>query len=197
VNVLVVFNLLIAPNVPAVRQPATGAALAESPAIDFDAWYRSHAPAIYRRGQRFFADDALAWDLVQDTFVRARTYAHGYRGGSPLSWLLTIADRIALDRLRANKRREAQPLDDVELADNTPDALEHLGSQQRHALVRAVINTLDERSALILVRRFFDEMSIVDIASELDVNERTVRRSLEQSLERISSQVRAPTRTKR
>ncbi len=149
-----------------------------SAAPDLDAWYRSHGEAVYRRGLRLLGDDAAAWDLVQETFLRARKYLGSFRGGSPLSWLLTIADRCAYTTL---KKRGAQKntvaLDDVGalLADEQGDKTALV---QRQALVARLLARTDERTALIVVRRYFDELDLTSIANELNLNEKTVRRSL-------------------
>lgn len=148
--------------------------------LDLEGWYRSHGEAVHRRGRRLLGSDDAAWDLVQETFLRARRYGSSYRGGSPLSWLLTIADRVAYDVLK--KRKELTPLEDVEvfLADEAGDRTEPAA---RLRLVRTLLGRTDERTALMVVRRYFDEMDLQSIAAELDVNERTVRRALEKFLE--------------
>lgn len=145
------------------------------PAPDLDAWYRSHGEAVFRRGRRLMGADDLAWDVVQETFLRARKYATSYRGGSPLAWLLTIADRVGFTMLKRTKPTLS--------LDSSPDlavlASEgHVDSAARVALVRQLIARTDERTALIVVRRYFDEMDLEAIAADLDINERTVRRAL-------------------
>ena len=78
--------------------------------MDLAAWYRTYGEAVLRRCRRLSDGDAQARDLLQDVFLRAHRYRHTYRGGSPLSWLLTIADRVAYRALQQERRA---PVDDI------------------------------------------------------------------------------------
>lgn len=106
--------------------------------------------------------------------MRAHKYKKTYKGGSPLSWLLTIADRTAYDALRKMKQKPKSAIDVSELK-----AFETISHTQRRETVRQLLHSTDERTALIVIRRYFDEMTYDDIADELSLNEKTVRRSLD------------------
>jgi len=67
--------------------------------MDLAAWYRSHGESVFRRCRRLSNSDEQARDLMQEVFLRAHKYKKTYKGGSPLSWLLTIADRTAYDAM--------------------------------------------------------------------------------------------------
>lgn len=150
------------------------------PAIDVNAWYRQYGEAVFRRCHRMVQDRPLAMDLMQETFLRAHKYQGSYRGDSALSWLLTIADRCALDLIR---RRPEQPTpEDVrrfveETADPAEPAFTH------HGLLSRLLARADERTRRIVMHRYFDELELEDIAQRLGINERTVRRRLETFLE--------------
>jgi len=143
--------------------------------MDLSAWYLRYGEPVLRRCRRLMADDALAHDLLQETFLRAHKHQRSYRGGSALSWLLTIADRACFDAL---KRRARLPVAaDGELP-STVEALDLWPSAVRRDFVRTLLSHTDERTALIVIRRYFDELSLDDIAAELQLNEKTIRRSL-------------------
>lgn len=144
--------------------------------FDLDAWYRAYGEAVFRRCRRFVRSDAAAMDLVQDTFLRAHRYRASYRGGSALSWLLTIADRASLDVLK--KSRDTVSLDEVE-AFLDDESGQRAGAVGHRDLVRRLLGRADERTARIVIMRYFDELGLEEIAASLDLNERTVRRSLE------------------
>ena len=73
----------------------------------FLALYDRFAPRVYGLTLRVLGDSMLAEEATQDTFLklwsRARQFIPGH--GELASWLLTIAHRTALDRLRLEKRR--------------------------------------------------------------------------------------------
>jgi DNA-directed RNA polymerase specialized sigma24 family protein len=66
----------------------------------------------------------LAEEATQDTFLKLWSRAHTYLAerGSLLLWLLTIARRTALDRLRLETRRPMLPLKDPRAWQTIPDA---------------------------------------------------------------------------
>src|SRR5215211_9122967 len=62
---------------------------------------------VYALTLRILSDPMLAEEATQDTFLKLWSRAHMYLAerGSLLLWLLTIARRTALDRLRLEARR--------------------------------------------------------------------------------------------
>lgn len=69
--------------------------------------YDRFAPRVYALVLRILGDVMMAEEATQDTFLklwsRARSFIPGQ--GEAVSWLLTIAHRTALDRLRLENRR--------------------------------------------------------------------------------------------
>lgn len=97
----------------------------------YDAWHRElYAAALWRTGSR-----ADAADVVQDVFVKlASSHTTPARIDRPRRWLLTIAHRAAVDRLR--KRRADAPLDEAEFV-ATIDA-DAATSADAHTVSRAL-----------------------------------------------------------
>ncbi len=69
--------------------------------------YDRYAPRVYALTLRILSDSMLAEEATQDTFLKLWSRARLYLSerGSLLLWLLTIARRTALDRLRLEARR--------------------------------------------------------------------------------------------
>ncbi len=69
--------------------------------------YDRYAARIYALTLRILSDSMLAEEATQDTFLKLWSRARLYLSdrGSLLLWLLTIARRTALDRLRLEARR--------------------------------------------------------------------------------------------
>ena len=111
---------------------------------------------VYGLARTIVGDPGMAEDVSQEAFVRAWRYAASYdaRRGTVLTWLLTIARNVAVDRLRL---RQPEPLDPDVLAsklqlrateepdeqaavgdrDQLRDALAVLPGEQRRALLLA------------------------------------------------------------
>ena len=119
---------------------------------------------------RVLRSHAEAEEVLQEAFWQVWERAPDYRAdlGSAFCWIVTIARRKAIDRLRANSRHlkrieEAQGLrnDDDFIA---PAALDALAADERGTAVRAALEKLnpDERRAIALA--FFDGLTHDEIA---------------------------------
>lgn len=71
----------------------------------------TYQDGLYRWALSLVADEDLAGDLTQATFITAYEKLASFRGGSFRSWLFTIARNRAFDELRRLKRRPTLSLD--------------------------------------------------------------------------------------
>jgi len=149
-------------------------------AVDINGWYQQYAEPVFRRCLRIVGEDAMAMDLMQETFLRAHRYQSSYRGPSPLAWLLTIADRTSLTAVKGRPTittpEQVQAFLESEADPKEPPFV-------HHRLVAGLLARADERTRAIVMHRYFDELELQEIADRLGVNERTVRRKLELFLE--------------
>ncbi|WP_022797573.1 sigma-70 family RNA polymerase sigma factor [Thermus islandicus] len=67
------------------------------------ALYRRYAPRVHGLARRILRDGHEAKDVVQETFLRIWNKAERFDPalGRPATWILTIAHRLALKRLKA------------------------------------------------------------------------------------------------
>jgi RNA polymerase sigma-70 factor (ECF subfamily) len=67
--------------------------------------YRRYAPRVHGLARRILQDGHEAKDVVQETFLRIWNKAERFDPalGRPATWILTIAHRLALKRLRASE----------------------------------------------------------------------------------------------
>ncbi len=156
--------------------------------------------------------EAVAQDLVQETFLRVWTRAEQWSGqGSFKAWLYRIATNLALNHLRNLRRHPAQPLpgedqgpwdewsDEEEtlapgwLVDGTslgPDAA--LEQSEEHARLYRAINRLpdEKREVFRLVHEM--ELSIRDAAGRLGIPEGTVKSRLYYAQKKLTEAWRDP-----
>ena len=92
------------------------AALAQARAGDpagFESLYRAFETPVYTVARRICRTAEDAEDVLQETFLEVHRSLARYRGdGSLWGWIRTIAASKALMRLRRNKYRDAEPLED-------------------------------------------------------------------------------------
>ncbi len=76
-------------------------------------WVNDYGDDLYRYIIRRVKDDALAKDLVQETFLAAYKSRASYTPGSkPLAWLYTIIKNKMIDYYRSEQRKPTDSLDD-------------------------------------------------------------------------------------
>jgi RNA polymerase sigma-70 factor, ECF subfamily len=112
--------------------------------------YRRFGRLAYGLAFRILRDDALAQDAVQEAFLGVWRAADRFvaERAKPSTWLLTLVHRRAVDLVRREERRRAEPLpetepSDTETADEAElatqrqtlrDALRRLPPEQREAI---------------------------------------------------------------
>jgi RNA polymerase sigma-70 factor, ECF subfamily len=146
------------------RSDDTRGASAAIPEREWEELLRENAPLVFRVARGVLRNDADAEDVAQETLFRAYQRFERLRNRRRFrSWLVRISFRLALDRLRATKRRqqrEAQWVFENFHSDSTPGsdfqhhlevALEELPEKQRLVVLLAAIegHTLEEVSLLL------------------------------------------------
>jgi RNA polymerase sigma-70 factor, ECF subfamily len=114
--------------------------------------YERYGGAAYGLARRILRDSALAEDAVQEAFLSVWRGAQRFvpEKAKASTWLLTLVHRRAVDLVRREERRRAQPLDDADLVatgasasdaawlrlerERVQEALRRLPDQQREAI---------------------------------------------------------------
>jgi RNA polymerase sigma-70 factor (ECF subfamily) len=132
--------------------------------------YDRYSSRVYALTLRVLGDAMLAEEVTQDTFLklwsRARQFNPDQGGLAP--WLLTIAHRTALDRLRLENRRlpPSNPQDPEETWPTIPDKATLSGEARWRGLYFAV-QSLPEEQRQVIDLAYYKGMSQSDIAEVL------------------------------
>lgn len=148
----------------------------------FKGLFDSFFPRLYRFAlARLDGDTEAATDVVQQTFCRALEHLDAYRGEAALyTWFCQICRNTLIDHLRAHRREERQCvlLEDQPHARAILDGLAApLGDQpelrrwrqELGRLVQATVDALPEHYSAVLEWKYVDELSIQDIAMQLNI----------------------------
>ena len=152
---------------------------------------RQNNRRLYRIARSILKDDAEAEEAVQETYLRAFTNLHSFRGTATLStWLARIVINEALGRLR--QRRSFTDLDEIDraawLGQATPGAL--LGAfgrtspeaaaahQELKLLIENAVNALPAPFRVVFVSCAIEQISVEDVAASLGIPKSTVRTRL-------------------
>ncbi len=146
----------------------------------FQALYECYARALFTFFLGYTADERLAEELVNDTFVRVWQALGRYREeGHFRAWLFRIARNLAADQYRRRKRRpEEVPLKE-EIAPSSAalaqNAMEDIARQERLDEVHAALQHLRPDYRTVLLLRFIEGLSVRETAHAMRRSEGAVR----------------------
>lgn len=136
-------------------------------------------------------DRALAEDLVQETFLRVLHAIGQYRYPRPFKpWLYAIATNLARDHYkRAEMRYSDSASDDPmqwESANDPTDGIEErLLSASEAQRVATAVSTLADHQRETIVLRYYQDLSLAEIADALGIPVGTVKSRLNLGLKRL------------
>ncbi len=153
--------------------------------------YDRHAARVHALVLHILGDPMLAEEVTQDTFMklwgRARLYLS--ERGSFVVWLLTIARRTALDRLRMENRRPllSDSKDPEELWPSMPDQSQDPDEARWKSLYFAV-RSLPHDQQVVIELAYYQGLSQSEIAEELGWPLGTVKTRLRAAMQTLRQQ---------
>ena len=132
---------------------------------------------LYDTAFRLSQDEALARELVSLTLQRAIERIGLFRGGSTFyTWLYTILVNFWRMELRKRKSEQLVFTDEIpDRPDDSPDPAETLAAKADADEIRGAVGLLPEIYRAVMVFRYFEDMSVPEIAKVLGVPEGTVK----------------------
>lgn len=137
---------------------------------EFVVFYDKTFAEVYRYlSAAVFGDQALAEDLTQETFASVVSVVREGRAGSlTMPWLIGVARHKLIDHYRSTSREQRR----LALAwsggigheDDRLEELEHVDP----AHVVALLRDLSPSHRLVLVLKYLDDLSVDEIATEID-----------------------------
>ncbi len=159
-------------------------------AEEFDHLVRAHQRRIFRLLFSLVRDRELADNLAQDCFLRAYQKRATFRGEASVeTWLICIAVNLVRDHAR-NRRlafwRNLLPWTSApeteaaarDLPDGGPSVERALVAREQLAAVNSVLESISPQQRLVFSLRFFEEMTLEEIAAAMQLEVGTVKAHL-------------------
>ncbi|HEX8406439.1 MAG TPA: RNA polymerase sigma-70 factor [Duganella sp.] len=149
-------------------------------------------PRLFAIAYRMLGVRADAEDVVQDAWLR-------WHGSDQLAvrsadaWLVTLATRLAIDRLRARQAESESyvgwwlPEPVIDIDDRTPESSAEMASEVSMAFLWVLERLSPEERAAFLMRQVFDH-DYADIADILGKSEAACRQMVHRAQERVRQQ---------
>lgn len=150
----------------------------------FEMLYERHKVPLFRTALALTRRQAVAEDLLQETFLRAFRHLDRIRlepGASLRPWLHRILINLVYDRSARLKRASIGPLDEATLrlapqASASPERRTEL--RELEALVAAAVETLPFKQRIVVVLFYLHDMDLAEIAEIAGVPVGTVKSRL-------------------
>lgn len=136
-----------------------------------------YSARIFTHLYRLVGNREEAEDLAQESFLRAYRFLARYDRSKPFrNWLYTIATNVAMNALRARRRRGWSVSLDAEsteglIAADTKDARQHLAHREQETRVADAVGRLPAQSASLVHLHYHEGMSIREAADIVGVSE--------------------------
>ena len=156
---------------------------------------RQHETGVFRLALSIVGDQTDANEITQETFIAAlrslpsfQEYDHRK---SFKAWLYTFALNTSRSHLRKRKvlERLRNTLTSMFQVETQKQVLpeETIIQDEKEAAIWSCLNQLDDRHRIVLILRYFHELSIAEISEILAVNEGTIHSRLHNAREKLRS----------
>lgn len=145
----------------------------------FEAIVREHQSMVFSIGYHFLQDRAAAEELAQDVFLQLYQNLGGLESPEHVvRWLRRVACHRAIDHARRRKLRPQIGLDQAP----EPASMPPVGDPMLSRRLRNLLASLPEKTRMILILRFQEDLEIEEIAKTLAIPAGTVKSRLQRGL---------------
>ncbi len=157
--------------------------------IELERLYKEHFPRVYRTAYFVTGNHQMAEDVAQEAFLKAFTNLHKLQERHKFgSWINVIASNHAVDILRKNKKvffTDNMETYGGEAVDDNPT--ECWDRKEKMEEVRNALARLEPEEREIIVLKYFNELSIKEIAALIKAPSGTIKSRLFRARDKIRS----------
>ena len=154
-----------------------------------DELYRRYQDRVYYKCLGMVKDANQAQDLAHDVFIKIFTNLHKYQGKADLSfWIYAITYNHCISHLKKARRLRFDAMPETfDAADDGAATLdEKLLKELRLDQLERLLKQLRPEEEVLLVLKYQEAMSVLQIANILQLNESAVKMRLKRARERLA-----------
>lgn len=157
---------------------------------DREAWVACCSGRFFPLAKRLAGDNALAKDILQESWVRVLEHVCEYRGDSPAcSWVRAIVHNCALDLNRKHQQDGEEPGPDLE--DPSLDPASQAEQRQLLLLLREMVAALPAAYRDVCELRYGRDLSTAETARRLGISPTNVATRLDRAVGMLRSRLDA------
>jgi len=151
---------------------------------------RAYQRPVYNLAYRMLGDTSAAEEAAQEAFLRAYQHLRSYQPGRKfVNWLLSIASHYCIDQLRRQRLTcislEGLASHEV-LRSGQPTPEEVVNRQVREMRVQEMLARLSPHHRMVVVLRYWYDLSYQEIAQAAGISEAAVRSQLFRAREKLA-----------
>lgn len=131
-------------------------------------------------------------DFVQETLVRCLARRASLAPGSSFrAYMFTVARHLLFEHFRRTAKREVLDADAISLADLAPSPSSALRRSSEQRLMQAALREIPLQSQLVLELFYWEELSVAELATVLEIPEGTVKSRLHRARAQLKAKLEA------
>ncbi len=153
--------------------------------------YDRHKDGVFSFLARLLRDDALAEDVLQETFLRVHRSLDSYDPErSERAWVFQIARNAALDAIRVRKKTE-RILEETRRRSSTEsqDATDLVARREEETSTRRALESLPPDVRAMLLQRHGLDMKVAELAESWSCTEKTVTARLRAAATKLAEEL--------
>ncbi len=154
----------------------------------FEIIYHRYSKKIFGKCLTLVKNEVLAEDLTQDILMKIILNLANFSGRSKLStWIYSITYNYCIDHIRQLKKRNETNLeDDIEIADSGDEIEDKVLMEVKLNQLRVIMDKLNEGDKSVLMMKYMDNMSIVEIADMTKKSESAIKMQIKRAKHKFS-----------
>lgn len=152
----------------------------------FETLYDRYSAALFGVVGRMLRDQALAEDVLQETFIKVWKKINTYDSakGRFFTWMLNIARNLAIDKMRSKEVKHAARYEDLNLA-NFDRSGPSVTMQVDHIGLKEMLERLPEEQKEAVMLIYFGGFTQVEAAEKLDIPLGTLKSRIRLAMKRL------------
>jgi RNA polymerase sigma-70 factor (ECF subfamily) len=153
--------------------------------------YAQHHTRLLRRARRVVVDPHLAEEAVQEAFTRAWRACSSFdpAAGPLVHWLLAITGNVAIDLVKARRRRPQVAASAADAGTTTAGGIDLVVLR---AELRAALAGVSEKHRNAVIETILFDRPHADVAGELGIDPGTLRTRVHYGLRRLRAALSRP-----
>jgi len=159
----------------------------EKEVYDIETLMRKYGNDVLRTAFMYVKDSHLAEDIFQDVFIKVNQKLSTFQGNSSIkTWIIRITINTCKDYIKSAWNQKVVPMSEYQenilTSDNDFTAVE---KEEDNKIIRKMVMELPDKYKDVLILVYYQDMTISEAASSLNIAEGTCKSRLSRAKEKL------------